>query len=539
MQLKKDSSTDVVDAITAIEHQGDRCFDNLRLLSFPHGIASWATLVHLVALTEHHRATHGYANYDVALVNLSRRGALILRWIREKGMAAKGDVCDYEIRRDLAEAVAEARVVAENYLVFLSTFPMWHRERQLAELTSPSQVRFAVPGGAPARRVSAFHKGFKAVPITITNEGLVLNPDQRRAMDLTISRCFHAGPSKMAYPEPIELYELLFPAYIDRLTALFRRSNEIDLGPYTVAELKRGFAALTTVFSVHEHLCFTFGLRERYPINSCVMVRKTADWAQLVSRICGLNVDKSAAIVKDLTLDDRFWDLHVQPFVPLDNNILAVAPQFPLHSRADENILRVCGHIRPSYFDESALLKEREMAEDLLPKCPIRYFPQTNIALPAPLPDIDLLLADEENKTILIAELKWLRKPFGWKEIVERGDDFKKGLRQLSKIRTFLEENPGYLVTNGKLPRSLIDYSQIGFVLVARDQFLWPDEHIVVDHEIFKEVVSRADNLKSVYDTLKRYEWLPLEGRDFVVKFEPAICNGVTVESEIFYRVVR
>src|SRR5215470_16674822 len=78
---------------------------------------------------------------------------------------------------------------------------------------------------------------------------------------------------------------------------------------------------------------------------------------------------------------------------------------------------------------------------------------QKRIKLLKPLLDVDLLLAVEESKTVLISEMKWLRKPFGWKEQIEREADFRKGLEQLSKIRNFLEANPKYLEQNRKLPR--------------------------------------------------------------------------------------
>jgi hypothetical protein len=32
-----------------------------------------------------------------------------------------------------------------------------------------------------------------------------------------------------------------------------------------------------------------------------------------------------------------------------------------------------------------------------------------------------------------------------------------------------------------------------------------------------------------------RFEWLPLQGRDFVVRYDYASANGVVIESEVFY----
>jgi hypothetical protein len=342
----------------------------------------------------------------------------------------------------------------------------------------------------------------------------------------------------MAYPEPLLLYRLLLPSYLDRLIAMFRRGDAIDLGPYTLGELKQGYAALTTVFSVHEHLCFRFGVAHEYPVNSCVMMRTHEEWSQLLSRVSGLDEAKSSAIVGDLTVRDRFWDLHVQPFIPVDENMLAVAPQFPLHSRADETILRICGHVRRHYFDEAARLKEQEMLDDLLPRCPEVFSPQSRISLPNGLPDIDLLLSDEDSHTVVVAELKWLRKPLGWRERIERDADFKAGLDQLLRIRSFLVNNPSLLSNSCKLAHPLDEYAQVAFLVVARDHFLWPEslDSTIVDYEVFKERINGSANLSELMRMLESYDWMPVEDVHFSVRFEPRTCDGATVESEVFYR---
>ena len=76
------------------------------------------------------------------------------------------------------------------------------------------------------------------------------------------------------------------------------------------------------------------------------------------------------------------------------------------------------------------------------------------------------------------------------------------------------------------------------FYSLARDHFLWPDcaDLIVVDHEVFKERVSSAGSLLDLVSGLRTYDWLPVENRDFFVTFAARTANGVTAESEVFYR---
>lgn len=539
MKLKREAEHDVVDRIVELEHQADQCVETLDILKLPRGLAAWATLTCLVAKTELHRATHRYVNYDTALVNLSRRGALILKWLAQRG---KKEACTLEKYRwdgNIAQAVHQAFDVASNYIVFLSVFPMWHQERQLADVVAEKTIRFVVSGDTQARRVSAFHKGFKNTPVDPADTGLVPNIEQQRAFQDAVSRCFEAGNLRMGYPQPMQLYRLFLPTYHARLDVLFRRGNNIDLGPYTVADLKQVYAALTAVCATHESLCYWYGIRYRFPLNSCVMLDHRDSWVALLTEISGAAAGTVSAIVTDLTTSERIWDLHVQPFVSVDEDHLAVSPQFPLHSRSDENLMRVCGHVRTTYFDAASLLKEQEMLDDLSPVCPARFRPQPRIGLPGGRPNIDLLLV-EEPSTVVIAELKWLRKPFDWRERIDRSKDFMKGLDQLSDIRSFLEAEPNYLVGRKVLSQPFTEYKRVRYVLVARDEFLWPEEsdHLVVDYEVFKEAIGRTDTLAEIVDTLSRYEWLPSEGRDFIVRLEPASANGVTIETEIFYRNV-
>jgi len=540
MELKQNADTTLVAALETLESRADASRDNLELCSFPKGLASWAVLVSLVMATERLRQKHGYKNYDVSLINLSIRGALALRWVQEGGKDAEPEAQTFTWTPSLARAVGQALAVAANYQVFSDCFSMWHQNREFAELLSESVVRFTVAEGMSAKGVSAFQKGFRPVSSPVQNEGLVLSPAQAQNRDAAFSRCFYGGHLAMAYPEPTEFYKSLFRSYFERLDATFRRADSLNLGPYTMGELKRAYSAFTTVLSIHEDFCYRFGLRYEYPVNSCVMVRTSDEWTKLLARIAGLEEPKCSAIVEDLTLRDRYWDLHVEPFIAVGDKVLALAPQFPLHSRADENILRICNHRREPYFAEAARMKEKEMLDDLLPRCPKHLSASVRVSLPDRLPDIDLLLVDEGVQAVIVAELKWLRKPSSqWKERIHREEDFRKGTQQLSDIRAFLGENPGFLSARGKLKSPLDEYRQVAFVFVARDFFLSLDSSdlILADYEVFKEAVAETTDLAQLIDKLTAYDWLPVEDKHFRVSFDPAGLNGVTVESETFCRI--
>jgi hypothetical protein len=98
--------------------------------------------------------------------------------------------------------------------------------------------------------------------------------------------------------------------------------------------------------------------------------------------------------------------------------------------------------------------------------------------------------------------------------------------------------NPDHLSAQGKLPRRFDEYEHVQYLLVARDHWPWvePEEGIaIVEYEEFSTALGRTKNLWSVVGDLLSYEWLPVEGRDFTVRFETATANGVTLLSEVFY----
>jgi hypothetical protein len=158
--------------------------------------------------------------------------------------------------------------------------------------------------------------------------------------------------------------------------------------------------------------------------------------------------------------------------------------------------------------------------------------------LPAPLPDIDFIVEDIRSSTVVIAELKWIRKPLKPLERIERDAEVLHGIDQLTAIRQYLGEHPKHLMDQGKLTKSLSDYKLLQYLLIARDHWVWIEprhEVAIVDFDPFRRLLSESTDLSSAVTDLLHYDWLPLEGRDFRVQFDRAIANCAAIESEVFY----
>lgn len=482
---------------------------------------------------------------SATLQNVSRFVPVAIKWAINYGKPPAAHV-ERRWTPELAAKAEEALGVAHEYGKFEICLPMWHKNRNLAELVSPALVRFTAPGTARNRQVSAYQKGarpkegaFRAVRAEKVNPTKIV----KALFDTALQTSRMTSTLSFEYGDCFTLWRELLPEYQARVGAITRRANALSLGNCTLGDFNQFYAGFLAVCAAHEFLCYAWGRTNGvYPFESAVMVRSAVAWASILSELSGIAADTCQSIMSDLVFDPaRSLDLHVHPFVPLDGGAtsLAVAPQFPLHSRPDENILRVCSILRPDVFDAASAQKEAEMLAELQKRCPLHSI-DGPVHLPSPTPDVDIIIGDERSSTLLIAELKWIRKTLRPVEMTARDSDVLKGIGQLGRIRCFLRDNPGYLRARGKVSRELAGYEHTQYLLIARDHWLWvepTDGLAIVEFEAFATSLGRSPSLRSAIDDLLTYDWLPVERRDFRVQYDRATANGVSIESQLFYAV--
>ena len=176
----------------------------------------------------------------------------------------------------------------------------------------------------------------------------------------------------------------------------------------------------------------------------------------------------------------------------------------------------------------------RERIEDAA----VRFRVDHSIEMPDKTTEIDVLLADEESSTVVVAELKWSRKPNRTVERIARDEDISKGLTQLQLIRAYARRHPDFLHEIGKLPRSLTSYANVHYLLVVWDHWFWidPEDGIaVVSFDALLPALKKGANLQILVTEVLTYEWLPIEGRDFRVDYATAAVNGALLELPNFY----
>jgi hypothetical protein len=326
------------------------------------------------------------------------------------------------------------------------------------------------------------------------------------------------------------------------MNTLFRRSEAFDLGGYQIGEFKRFYAGFLTICAAHENACdLRAQMQHKYPLDSAVLVKRQSQWNEILGEITCLEHAKIDRIICDLTFGaTAVQDLYVHPFIPLseDAEELGVVPHFALNSRADENVIRVCSHVRPAIHGTVSRAKEDEMRVELFANSRMGLSLRGPRLLPSPLPDIDLIVEEISSSCVIIAELKWLRKTVRPTEHPAREKEFLEGVAQLDRIKGFLRENPCFLHDKGDISQDLRKVQNLCYLLIARDYFVWVDPalgYAVIDYEPFSAAMKMAAPLAQQVRDLLQFGWLPQEGVDFRSSYNRQVLAGVSVESQIIH----
>jgi hypothetical protein len=373
--LKDEIPADVAEVLRQAEAQADECWRPLQLRHYPADLAIWAVLTGGIRMVEAEQATRGSntPHFDAMLANLSRLLAVAVKWAI--GHAPPPADPPRRWTGELSAAVDQATHVAKDYSHFEVCFQGFHNGRYAVDVRSPSLIGFSVPGTARDRQVSAYQKGLRPREGRFSGQRAAQRPQEPRvveAFEQVLRACCATGSLDFEYGDMWALWRELMPEYKDRVMALARRADMLSLGDYTLAEFNAFYVALIVICAAHEHLCFLWARANGvYPIESAVIVRSTDSWTDTLARLSGLAPEKCRAMIADLTFSTRqSVDLHVYPLIPLGgaNHMLALAPPFPLHSRHDENILRVCSRRRPQVYDVTSLEKQSEIRLQLAGK---------------------------------------------------------------------------------------------------------------------------------------------------------------------------
>jgi len=543
--LHDSAPADERDKIQNIENMADECYKLLRLLHRPRNQATWALLTRMALELENRQQQYG-ANktlHRIALVVLDRC-VTGFKFIAEHSKPASRLLQSYTWNGSLVADAEHALLISKHYLDFVNVFPMWHKNHEEAELLADDRVRFHLPNDtARQRQVIAYQQGER--PRGTHADTPYMKRKETPAHITKILNAFYqtarprGGSGKFTYKPTPELIEALRPEYQERLDSNFRHPDSFLLNGYTLKEFKSFYIALLILCAIHEYICYPWNQPgQPVPVSSLVMVKTRNAWLAELQQISGLSAALCQRIIADLTLNplNKNASLCINPFVPLDQFSLAVAPQFPLGSAVDENILRTFSYLYPALFSAQNTEKDPAMKAAVRAANP-GYHIEDSIELPDKSTEIDILLEDDASSSVVLAELKWIRKPNRVLERIDREADVAKGIRQLDLVRDYTRKHPDFLMQRGKLTKPLTAYTHVHYLLLVRDFWYWhqPQDAIaLLDFDAVLVAFKESTTLFQLVERMLTYDWLPVEGRDFTVMYSPSSVHGVTLESPLF-----
>jgi len=533
------------DQIELLEKEVDSFFSSLAIRHYPRNLAAWAVLTK--AAIEVQRAAaieYGGAKHRHATINFSRIAALLLHEINCKGKQSFASRKSFRWSPTLDAVTYRALTEGDGYFHAWANFSFWREKRFKAEATDRA-VRFTSEESPRERQVKAFQKSIlRKEDRKPPSESLAPMPPCRvELFDKFMAFVGGARSRSVTYEVPKELYSELFPWFQSQSEMLVRHREEVCLGRYSMGQIKQFVAALQTVCAVHDHICFLAAQKRRdFPVNSAALIKEKSEWVRELASLSGIDPRAMADIIRDLTFGARVpIDLHSELFVPLDKKgeVLAVVPHFGLSARVDENLLRTLSRSDKKAYDILSEIKEGEMQDDIRLALPNTLSAFGPYELPKEAKtNLDLVIVDEPGSTVLLVELRWLRKPLFAKERNRADAEFLKGIQQLARLKSFLESNPTYLKARGPLSRDLSEYEHVHFALVGRDHMVWPTaepEILIVEYEVFKQHLKMMNDLNTTVRELNKYDWLPVEGVDFEIKMDAATVNGITIEAQTYH----
>jgi hypothetical protein len=248
---------------------------------------------------------------------------------------------------------------------------------------------------------------------------------------------------------------------------------------------------------------------------------------RLVSRHSDAPAPTAAAVLEDLTYGARGMgrpDPALQPLVVLRNDTVAIMPQLWLHRSAERNLLTLLNRIPAERSIYLRLVDEKEdlMRNALVEKAIGLHLRTWHGQVPncSGLPDIDLALVDDQRKVCVILELKWFIGPADTREVINKSEEIRKGVKQARSLLTAwalpsaplhaaLKTNSSYSVLC-----ALVSATSIGSIDVQD-----PAIPIVNLPHLLRQL-GRSRELPATVEWLRARRYLPVEGRDYrVVEF--------------------
>ena len=304
---------------------------------------------------------------------------------------------------------------------------------------------------------------------------------------------------------------------------MFLLPSEWQFSRYSLGDFRKVFEAICAIAYIHwgarcmaiDRQCLNMGYADS------IYVRPFDDLLRQVIRYSGVSESEVQSIFDDLSYGNRDIlqpDPALQPLIKLNSEVYAIMPHLWICSAAEVNFTMLLNKL-PSEKEIYAKLanEKEELMRGRFTTClsakGFRFICE-NVS---GLPDIDLAIIRDSEKTCLLLELKWFIAPAVARERIERSEEIEKGISQVLKLKRAFANKHKPLLEKLKIDSSyrlegiVVSDNWIGYANVQSPEI----PVIRSDHLI--EKLKATENLKSAMEWLKDRKYLPKEGEHFKV----------------------
>ena len=314
---------------------------------------------------------------------------------------------------------------------------------------------------------------------------------------------------------------------------IFLLPNEWRFSRYSLGDFRQVFEAICAIAHIH------WNARKKVAIQGCdrmgyldsIYLPTCDELLRRVIRYSGVSNAKVQNILEDLTYGSgsiSHSELAMRPLIKLNSEYYAIVPHVWICSSAERNFTALLNRLESEkriYLKLASAEKEERMrqhfTEDLSDKG--YRFVWGNVSN---LPDVDLAIINDSEKTCLLLELKWFIAPTVARERIEKSKEIEKGISQVQKLKQAFEDNYRPLLDKLNIDSSyrfegvVVSQNWIGYANAQSVEI-----PVIRANHLIKELKA-TENLQSNIERLKDREYLPKEGTHFEVVDGETITIG-------------
>ena len=304
---------------------------------------------------------------------------------------------------------------------------------------------------------------------------------------------------------------------------MFLLPSEWEFSRYSLGDFRKAFEAICAIAHIHWtarcmaiHMgCSRMGCADSIYIPTC------DELLRRVVRYSGVSDAKVQSIFDDLSYGNRGIsrsELALQPLIKLNSDVYAIVPHLWMCSSAERNLTVLLNKLPSEKGIYAKLVDEKE---DLMRGRFTTGLSDTDFRFiwgnVLGLPDVDLAIMRDSEKSCLLLELKWFIAPTVARERIEKSKEIEKGISQVLKLQQAFANNHKPLLEKLQIDSSyrlggvVVSENWIGYAAVQSPEI----PVIRADHLIAK--LKATENLESVMEWLKDRKYLPKDGEHFKV----------------------